>query len=214
VRGVGALRASGAAASSWFGSPALARATPDGLDQLFAGFAKIRGLSARFVEKKQIALLEEPIINHGRVYFARPLLFAWHVDKPFASALFLRTQRVVIWDGSKTREIELSSHPGVAALATSFVSLLHGDRKALQVNYEIALRPSTGAKWNLSLKPKTAALQRLIKGLSFSGQAIQLSSMKLDEATGDTSMTAFSEVDTRREFSRAEKARFFAPRKR
>lgn len=184
------------------------------LGNLLARFADSPGLSANFTEEKRIALLNKPINNSGRLYFARPGLFARHIDKPFRSAMFLRDRKIILWDGDGTREVDLDANPAVAALATSFLSLLEGNLKILEANYQVRFDAELDDAWALRLEPKRDDLKRLIQKLSFSGRGLTIATMELVEASGDTSKTSFFNSNTHRVFSAEEKQRYFTPPKK
>jgi outer membrane lipoprotein-sorting protein len=190
-------------------SQAIANAATTPEARLFADFAKSPGFSASFEEKKQIKLLRDPIVNRGRLYFASPSLFARHIDRPFRSGIFLKKDMIILWDGRGTKTVSLDRHPAVAALATSFLSLLQGDRKQLERNYSIEFNGSYQA-WTLELLPKQATLKKLISAMSFSGKGLQLTQMNLTEASGDSSVTQFSDARPQRKFSESEKTRYFS----
>jgi outer membrane lipoprotein-sorting protein len=192
--------------SAAWGAP---RSGSDISSQLFLAFAKSPGLSTDFIEEKHIALLKQPIINHGRLYFTRPALFARHIDKPFRSAIILKNHELTLWDKSGSKTVPLDHSPAVAALATSFLSLLQGNRKQLEPNYRIMFN-GTFQAWNLELFPKQVELERMIRSLSFSGNELSITKMKLIEATGDMSQTYFANALPRRSFTEDEKQRYFS----
>jgi outer membrane lipoprotein-sorting protein len=183
--------------------------SPVAMDKLFLEFSKSAGFSAEFVEEKQIALLKQPIVNHGRLYFSPSALFARHIDRPFRSAILLKHRELTLWDGTATKVLNLEQNPGVAALATSFLSLLRGDRKALDRNYRVEFRGSFD-NWEVQLLPSQKDLQHMIRSLTFWGGGLSISRLKLAEASGDWSETRFERVMTNRTFSDAEKQRYFS----
>lgn len=186
-------------------------ATPEFLKLLMHTFSTSPGASARFEERKRIALLKEPIINRGRIYYSKPGLLARYIDTPFPSALFLRQRRVILWNGSDTRTVNLDTNPAVAALATSFMSLLAGDYKQLQAIYSLDFRSNTEKRWTLRLKPRTQPLQNVIRKLEFTGRGLAAEGMAVTEVSGDTAHTRFRQVNSKRTFTPAEKKRYFLP---
>jgi hypothetical protein len=60
------------------------------------------------------------------------------------------------------------------------------------------------------LLPKQATLKKLISAMSFSGKGLQLTQMNLTEASGDSSVTQFSDARPQRKFSESEKTRYFS----
>ena len=70
-------------------SPTSSQAQPAAptLERLLAGFASMTGMSARFVEEKQIALLARPIRSEGVLYFTAPGRLMRLVTSPTVSAI-------------------------------------------------------------------------------------------------------------------------------
>ena len=64
--------------------------TADPLAQLIADLAAIPGLEAHFSEEKRLALLEEPLVSEGSLYYARPDRLRRSVEQPVRSTLVLR----------------------------------------------------------------------------------------------------------------------------
>jgi outer membrane lipoprotein-sorting protein len=190
------------------------RAEQDGVSALLARLAQAPGVSAKFREEKRIQLLSAPLVSEGSVYFTKPPALMRRVDTPEPSQMLLAKGRLSLWDTSGQRSFELSAHPAVRSLAESFLYVLAGDRKALEGLYTMRFAGSAQGAWRLQLIPKTKALAQLIREIKLEGDGIRVRSLQLTEATGDTSMTNFSEVRTDRHFSPEEKQRLFEPPRR
>lgn len=206
-----AASALGLCAASWLPS-ALAADEGPSLEELLAAFRKSRGLSARFVEEKHIALLDAPLKSSGALYFLPPHTLARHVLSPKRSVLLLEGTRLRVADDDGTRSVDLSQSPALAALVQSFAQVLRGDRTALEDYYRVEYRrPSqeTSSSWRLRLTPHKAAVQRLIQHLELTGSGLTLASLTVEEPSGDRTVTRFSDVRPDRSFSDAEKRRFF-----
>src|SRR5690606_34193425 len=149
-------------AVSWL-SPNVATAEEGpNLEELLAAFRKSRGLSARFVEEKHIALLDAPLESSGALYFLPPHTLARHVESPKRSVLLLEGTRLRIADANGTRSVDLSQSSALAALVQSFAQVLRGDRTALEDHYRVEYRkPSEeeGSSWRLRLTPHKPAVQ-------------------------------------------------------
>jgi len=203
----------GALALGGLGKPSRARASANDPGALFRLFAKSSGFSADCVEEKWIKLLKAPIVNQGRLYFARPHHFGRHVDAPFRAAMFLKDRELVLWDESGTRQIDLSKSPAIATLATSFLALLQGQHEPLAANYGIVFNGSAEGEWNLLLEPKSQALKKMVRQLTFAGTRQSLASMSVAEASGDSSHSRLSNVKANRGFSERGQAQYFTPPK-
>jgi outer membrane lipoprotein-sorting protein len=186
------------------------RADQDGLSVLLTRLAQAPGVAAKFREEKRIQLLSEPLLSTGSVYFTKPPALLRRVDTPEPSRMLLANGKLELWDASGKRSFELSAHPAVRSLAESFLYVLSGDRKALENLYNMRFAGSAQTAWTLLLTPKSKALAQLIREIKLAGDGIRVRSMQLTEATGDSSLTTFSDVQTDRRFSADEKRQLFA----
>jgi len=194
---------------------AVGHAEQDGLSVLLGRLAQTPGVAAKFREEKRIKLLSEPLLSTGSVYFTKPPALLRKVDTPEPSSMLLANGKLALWDATgQQRSFELSTMPAVRSLAESFLYVLSGDKKALEGLYNMRFAGSAQAAWKLQLTPKAKALAQLIREIKLAGDGIRVRSLELTEATGDTSLTTFSEVQTDRRFSPQEKQKLFGPPQR
>jgi outer membrane lipoprotein-sorting protein len=179
------------------------------LDGLLEAFRKSPGVSARFTEEKHIALLKKPLKSEGALYFMAPEKLARHVEAPKRSVILLEGNDLRISDGKGVRTVDLAKNAAVAALVRSFVHLLRGDRAVLEKDFKVDFA-DRGSSWLLKLTPKTAPLSNLVTAISVTGQGLVLSEMTVSEPNGDSTVTHFTEVNTQRRFTEAEKKQLFS----
>lgn len=178
------------------------------LDSLLARFARVRGLSARFREEKRIALLRNPLVNEGFVYY-EPGRLARHTERPERSVVVLQDGRLVIIDAKgHSRSLDVNSSPVLAAFVRSFLDVLRGDRAALERTFALEFT-AQAEHWTLTLTPRSEALKKLITRMSLRGNQLELETLRIDEGTGDHSETQFSSVRLDRTFSTQERAKYF-----
>jgi outer membrane lipoprotein-sorting protein len=180
------------------------------LDGLLEAFRKSPGVSARFTEEKHISLLKKPLKSEGALYFMAPDKLARHTEKPKRSVILLEGNDLRISDGKGVRTVDLAKNAAVAALVRSFVHLLRGDRAVLEKDFKVDFT-DRGGSWLLELTPKTAPLSNLVTAIRVTGQGLVLSDMTVAEPNGDSTVTRFSEVNTARRFTEAEKKQLFSP---
>jgi outer membrane lipoprotein-sorting protein len=198
----------------WCSAAWAAHAEPDALGTLLARLAQAPGASAKFREEKRIPLLSEPLVSTGSIYFTTPPALLRRVDTPEANHMLLAHGRLDFWDASGQRSFELSSMPAVRSLAESFLYVLSGNRKALESLYTMHFQGLAHTAWKLQLTPKTKELARLIREIKLEGDGLRVRSLQLTEASGDVSLTTFTDVQTDRHFSPQEKQTLFeAPRR-
>jgi len=182
------------------------------LEALFAEFAAMPGLEARFREEKRIALLREPLVSHGVLYFAPPDRLLRHVREPVESTLLLRGRELSIGSSRGIRTIDLAANPVLRMFVDPFRLLLAGDIEALRKSYRVQLEASgnpPARRWEIRLEPLHSPVQDAIAWIRLSGQGRELFELEVREVSGDVTITRFSAVDTERHFSDRDFAELF-----
>jgi outer membrane lipoprotein-sorting protein len=170
--------------------------------------SQIEALSANFREEKRMALLAQPLISEGSLHYERPRKLARHSERPRASSMVLSGDVLTFGDRQRSESIGLSSQPALRVLVDTFVSVLAGDRAALERVAEVSLEP-TSSGYRIRVVPKDAGVKRLVQSMTFEGQGALLSRMEVLDATGDRTSTTFSRVTLRKRFSETERSRLF-----
>jgi outer membrane lipoprotein-sorting protein len=171
------------------------------LDSLLRGCAKMPGMTARFAEAKQIALLSVPLHSAGTVYFARGRGLVRHTTEPAKQSVLVTDKEVVLWDGKATRRMNLASSSAVETFARAFALILAADRPALEKRFDLRFRTGEAGAWSLALTPKAAELARVISSIELEGRGLVLSVLRVREANGDLSTTRFTDVDVAKRWS-------------
>jgi outer membrane lipoprotein-sorting protein len=178
------------------------------LASVLAELASIGALSARFREEKQMALLAQPLVSEGSLHYEKPRRLAHQVEKPRKQSMVLEGDVLSFGDAQKSESVGLATQPALRMLVETFVSVLGGDRAALERVADVQLVPLAGA-YRIVVKPRDAALRKLVQSMSFEGQGAILSKMELVDATGDRTVTTFRDVTVRAPFSASERKRLF-----
>jgi len=182
------------------------------LESLFAELASMPGLEARFREEKRIALLREPLVSHGVLYFAPPDRMLRRVREPVESTLLLRGGELSIGSARGIRTIDLATNPVLRTFVDPFRLLLAGDIEALRTSYRVRLETSgepAARGWEIRLEPLHSPVKDAIAWIGLSGQGRVLFELEVREVSGDVTTTRFSAVDTERHFSDRELEELF-----
>lgn len=169
----------------------------------------VSSLSARFTEKKQIALLDAPLISKGSLFYLRPANLVRRIDFPEKSRLRLQHSKLELAGPTGASKIDLDSQPAVRELIVSFLYLLEGNAAALRRNYRLSLKSGRNDAWTLELHPSTPALRKLIARITLAGRGLQVQSLVVNETTGDVSTTTFDSIQINRTFSDKERRQIF-----
>jgi outer membrane lipoprotein carrier protein LolA len=179
------------------------------LDELLAEFKRSPGLFARFHEEKHLAMLDAPLVTEGTIHFSPPGRLARRAERPVASTLLIDGDKLRFGDADGAQSMDLATNPVARLFVDSFVTLLAGDRAGLERIFKVALAARPGGGWVLTLVPRVAPMDKVIKDMSLRGDGLALREMDVRETSGDWTHTSFTDVDVNRRYTPAELARIF-----
>ena len=188
---------------------------PADASALFAAFAKVEGLEARFEEEKHLALLAVPLATRGKLYFMRPGYLVRLVESPEASRLVITPAELKLAGRDGEQRIDLKQRDDVRLFVTSIVQVLLGDEAALKSVYAIAFEAGSAdaSSWALTLTPLGPPLSKLMQTLTLRGEGLVVRSIELLEPGGDRTFTRILEANSARRFTKEEQAELFEIRR-
>jgi len=180
------LAALAAAAASGAPPPAGADA---GLEELMRSLAQVRSRTARFVERKHVAILNAPLESSGTLIYSAPRRLEKHTVAPRAESLVLDGDRLTLEDKGRDRKrtFALPEHPEIQAFVEGVRSTLAGDLATLSRFYQVAL-DGNARGWRLLLKPREQRIQDFVSEIRISGTLDRIRTIEIVEAEGDRSV--------------------------
>jgi outer membrane lipoprotein-sorting protein len=159
------------------------------VEQLMRELSQVRGARGKFVERKDLAMLETPLESSGTLLYARPGRVEKHMLRPREESLVLDGDTLVIENRhtGKRRSLTLQEHPVVWGFAESIRSTLAGDLATLQRFYKVALEGEARA-WRLRLEPIEPRLRQAVAEIRLGGSGTWVNRVEVLEAGGDRSV--------------------------
>jgi hypothetical protein len=175
-----------------------AQAAPDWtLERLLQAFAQAREARASFVERKHVQVLERPLVSSGELRFVAPDRLEKRTLRPRAERLAVEGERLTLERGERRLELDLRSHPEVAAFVESIRGTLAGDRAALERHYRLQLDGGE-ASWALTLTPRHPQMAALVERVRIAGRRAQISVVEIEQANGDHTLMSVERLPERR----------------
>lgn len=149
--------------------------------------------TARFTEKKFVAVLDAPIEQSGTLAYS-----PGHLEKttlsPRRERMTINGDSLMIESGpnKKTKRLRLSRYPVLWGLVEGMRAALTGDLRTLQKFYEIELHGSPG-DWELVLIPSQQKMRTVLRLVSIRGDKGHIKIIEMVETTGDRSVTYVTE---------------------
>src|SRR5665647_716018 len=157
------------------------------IDQLMNSLAQTRSGHARFVEKKSIAILDQPVESSGDLLYTAPDRLEKRTIKPKPETMVVQGDNLQIERGRQKIQLQLQTYPELAAFIDSIRGTLAGDRKALERSYRLSLDGSADG-WTLQLLPMDEKMKAVVQRIRIAGVRDQVTSIEITQADGDSSL--------------------------
>ena len=156
-----------------------------GPPQLMMQMRQVRRSAARFVEIKELRLLNKSLQSSGKLIYIAPDELQKFTLSPAPSSLVVSGNRLTIdqFNGD-SRSLALSDYPQIGALVESMRATLAGDLPMLESFYAVSLAGSE-MDWTLLLTPRGRELGELVKRIQLRGAGHDISSIETEESDGD-----------------------------
>lgn len=162
---------------------------PRTLEQLMQALSLVETSSARFVERKYLGVLSEPLTYGGVLRYEAPDFLAKTFDSHDMESYEVRADQLRILETNGThRDIALETQPLIGAFIDAFRATLAGDQTSLEASYHVSFE-TPGDGWRLALEPKLPALAEYLEAVIIEGRQATIHTIELRERNGDRSVT-------------------------
>ena len=164
-----------------------------GVADLMRSLQSVKSSKARFVERKELAILTEPLESSGTLIYRAPGRLEKHTLAPERESLILEDGGLVLENTERgwRKSFALRDHPVVWAFVESIRSTLAGDLATLRRFYDVALEGSE-PDWRLVLRPREPGMKAVVDEIRMSGSGTSISRVEIREAGGDRSVMTIS----------------------
>jgi len=174
-------------------APAQGVAAEWGVADLMRSLQAVESSTARFSERKELAILSEPLESSGTLLFRAPGRLEKHTLAPERESLVLDGSRLVLENAERgwRKTFALHEHPLVWAFVESIRSTLAGDLPTLERFYSVELEGGE-QDWRLVLRPREPAMKDVVGEIRIDGGGTWISRVEILEAGGDRSVMTIS----------------------
>lgn len=164
------------------------------VEQLMATLATVSSGNKRFVEKKFISMLTEPIVLNGTLAYIAPSRLEKRILSPYDESYIVDGNTLQIHNPGKNihRSFALPSYPALWAFVESFRATLAGDSKTLQRFYTTTLSGDR-KNWELMLLPIEPSMLKAINSIRIKGTTEHITQIEVQETNGDRSILSIED---------------------
>lgn len=164
--------------------------------RLMQALAQNPGGRVSFVERKYLAVLDQPVESSGELVYVAPSRLERHTMKPKRESVVLDGDRLQIQRDKRTLNLRLTDYPQVAAFIDSIRATLAGDQAALEASYALSLS-GKAERWKLALLPSDPKLAELVLRIEVSGSRGEVREVEILQADGDRSVLSIGRAAER-----------------
>ena len=157
--------------------------------------ASMQTMQCRFVQSKTMAMLAEPSVSEGRMYFASPDRLRWEYISPYPFALVVNGERIVKVTDGKAEVLEGNS----GRMYQSIVSMIMGSASGKNLfdtsTFDVILYDD-GTFWKAEMTPKRRDMKRMFSQLvfHFDKKTQVIDHVEFIGSGGDVTLIRFEEV--------------------
>jgi outer membrane lipoprotein-sorting protein len=164
------------------------------LRQIMLDFQSVKQSQAKFVERKYLKMLNQPLESSGTLIYVAPDHLEKNTDQPKPESLVVDGDSLTITgaDG-QSRSFSLTDHPEIGAIVESIRATLAGDSDSLERFYTVSLLGGVSA-WTLVLEPRDPKVQAIVQSIRISGHNGLIDTIETLETGGDRSVMTVQPV--------------------
>jgi outer membrane lipoprotein-sorting protein len=159
------------------------------LQQIMLGLQSVKQSRARFVERKYLHMLNQPLESSGTLIYAAPDHLEKNTERPKPERLVVDRDSVVIegGNGGQSRSLSLADNPEIGAIVASVRATLAGDSESLSRFYVVKLQGKL-PDWTLLLEPRDPKVLAMVRSIRIGGRNSRIETVETFEAGGDRSV--------------------------
>ena len=157
--------------------------------------ASMQTMQCRFVQSKTMAMLTEPSVSEGRMYFSSPDRLRWEYVTPYPFALVVNGERIVKVTDGKAEVLEGNSGRMYQGIVGMIMGSASGKKLFDTSAFDVVLFDD-GTFWKAEMTPKRRDMKRMFSQLvfRFDKKTQGISRVDFLGTNGDITSIQFEEV--------------------
>ena len=157
--------------------------------------SSMQTMQCRFVQSKTMAMLTEPSVSEGKMYFSSPDRLRWEYLTPYPFALVVNGERIVKVTDGKAEVLEGNAGRMYQGIVSMIMGSASGKKLFDTSAFDVVLYDD-GACWNAEMTPKRRDMKRMFSQLvfHFDKKSQVIDHVEFIEPKGDKTEIRFEEV--------------------
>lgn len=155
----------------------------------------IRTLQCKFVQTKELSIMDDKMVSNGTMHFARPNKLSWHYTSPYDYTFIIADDKVLISKGKNKNSIDLKSSQTFQGIAKMIAGSVTGKCLTQTKDFDVKILANEQV-YVAQLTPKEKRLKKMFSAiqLTFNRVSHTMERVEMTEANGDATSIVFQDV--------------------
>ena len=152
-------------------------------------------IQCRFVQSKVMAMLAEPSVSEGKMYYVAPDRMCWEYEKPYSSSFIVNGEQIIRTNDGKTEITDANSNRMFKGLSDFIMGCISGQKLFDKTAFNIMVFDE-GNDWRAELFPLKRDMKRMFQTIvfRFDKKVLNINSMEMTGPNGDVTRIQFMDV--------------------
>ena len=157
--------------------------------------SSMQTMQCRFVQSKTMAMLTEPSVSEGKMYFSSPDRLRWEYLTPYPFALVVNGEKIVKVTDGKAEVLDGNSGRMYQGITNMIMGSASGKKLFDTSTFDVELYDD-GACWKAEMTPKRRDMKRMFSQLvfHFDKKSQIIDHVEFVEPSGDKTIIQFEEI--------------------
>lgn len=157
--------------------------------------SSMQTMKCSFVQQKTMAMLMEPTVSKGVMYYVSPDKMRWEYIEPYQFALVFNGEKIIRIKEGKAEVLDANQGKMYKSLADLMIGCVVGNKLFDASAFDMVFYDE-GSFWKMEMTPKRRDMKRMISQLVFYFDKTKsiVSQVEYRESNGDTTMIRFEDV--------------------
>lgn len=157
--------------------------------------SSMQTMKCSFVQQKTMAMLMEPTVSKGVMYYVSPDKMRWEYIEPYQFALVFNGEKIIRIKEGKAEVLDANQGKMYKSLADLMIGCVVGNKLFDTSAFDMVFYDE-GSFWKMEMTPKRRDMKRMISQLVFYFYKTKsiVSQVEYRESNGDTTMIRFEDV--------------------
>ena len=157
--------------------------------------SSMQTMQCRFVQSKTMAMLTEPSVSEGKMYFSSPDRLRWEYLTPYPFALVVNGEKIVKVTDGKSEVLDGNSGRMYQGITNMIIGSASGKKLFDTSTFDVVLFDD-GACWKAEMTPKRRDMKRMFSQLvfHFDKKTQVIDHVEFVEPSGDKTIIQFEEI--------------------